>query len=85
MGISIHEVRVWRALSAEWRTILELASAAGVARRTASLHCGRFVEMGLAERAEVFPGYRFRRATTTGEISSSYAQQLEAAGRATGE
>ena len=82
MGTSIHEVRVWRALTAEWRTVLELAAAADVSRRTASLHCGHLTDIGLAERAEVFPGHRFRRAAIIQNLD--YERQLEAAGRAVG-
>ena len=60
--ISIHEVRVFDFVSKSgaWVTTQEIAAGAGVAPRTARAHALRFVEAGIFEQAEVFPGNRYR-------------------------
>jgi hypothetical protein len=56
--ISRHEVAVYRTLGVNaprWMTNAEIATAAGVARRTARLHTHRYARLGLIERAALFP------------------------------
>jgi predicted ArsR family transcriptional regulator len=60
--ISRHEVQIFRELlnATEWLSTSELAEQAGVSPRTARAHVTKLVGQGIAERAEVFPGYRYR-------------------------
>lgn len=61
IDISIHQVRLFRALKRDsWQTGIAVSKAAGVARRTASHHLQRFTEMGIVQRADVFPGPQYR-------------------------
>jgi hypothetical protein len=61
--VSLHEVKVWLALRGkpgQWLTNDEIAKEAGVKVRTARQYTFRFLKLGLLERAETFPAYRYR-------------------------
>ncbi len=65
--ISIHAVRVYallldRVATQEhgWVTANEIAAGAEVAPRTARAYAKRFVDLGIADLAEVFPAHRYR-------------------------
>ena len=62
--ISVHEVLVFKALERNrhrWVSNSELAShLPDVTLRTVRKHVARWVKLGLAEQASVFPGPRYR-------------------------
>jgi hypothetical protein len=61
--ISTHEASIFAifvAARGRWFTSKEIAEAAGVADRTARMHCRRFTELGILDHAAVFPGHRYR-------------------------
>jgi predicted transcriptional regulator of viral defense system len=79
--VSLHEVKVWRALRGkpgQWLTNEEIAKDSEVKVRTARQYTARFVKRGLLERAETFPAYRFRWVNKVAE-PSAYQQRIEAA------
>ena len=79
--ISPHQVRVYKVAAEKggWLSILELASAAKVVRRTAALHAGNFVEIGIFERKQVFPGHRFRLVERPNKRAQAFIKRLEEA------
>jgi hypothetical protein len=79
--VSLHEVKVWLALRGkpgQWRTNDEIAKEAGVKVRTARQYTFRLAKLGLLERAETFPAYKFRWANKVAE-PNAYQQRIEAA------
>jgi hypothetical protein len=77
--ITAHELRVYRLLQARrgrWLTTEQIAEGAEVAGRTARHHALRLARLGVADRWEVFGGYRYRLAGDPAD----YVAQLEAAG-----
>jgi hypothetical protein len=77
--ISRHETAIYRVLhgsAPRWLTNAEIAKAAGVARRTARLHTQRYAELGLIERAAVFPGHRFRWSIEAERRNADYVGRL---------
>jgi hypothetical protein len=66
--VSRHDVEVYRVLRANrdrWMSNLDIAGAAvGVAPRTVRAATLRFAELGVVDRFELFPGYRYRLADT---------------------
>ena len=81
--ISRHEVQIFRELLATtgWLSTTELAEQAGVSARTARAHVTKLVGEGIVERAEVFPGYRYRIAQ---RATGDYLGQLRNAATALG-
>lgn len=79
--ISIHEARAYLAFrTAEgWMTSKDLAARAGIAPRTARLHALRFVQLGIVDQAEVFPGHRYRLSPNARNRNLAYLQRLEQA------
>ena len=78
--ISEHEIRFWKALHLrEWQTSRELAEAAGVAPRTARAFALKFVRLGIAEQAEVFPGHRYRVSPFAEKRNRGYVDRLHVA------
>jgi DNA-binding CsgD family transcriptional regulator len=66
---------VFLASRGRWFTSKEIAEAAGVANRTARMHCRRFTELGIVDRAAVFPGHRYR-LSSAGEWNADYLRRL---------
>jgi DNA-binding transcriptional ArsR family regulator len=61
--ISLHLVRVVdyvRSQHGSWVTAGEIAEQAGMAGRTARSHARALAGLGIFDRVEVFPGYRYR-------------------------
>lgn len=80
--ISIHQARAFRALqrSADrWMTARELAEKAKVAPRSARAFAKRFVDNGVADQAEVFPGHRYRLSPMAAKRNTGYLKRLEEA------
>lgn len=78
--VSVHEVRVYKALTNGWQTAKEIGDATkGVASRTVRAHLHRLVALGIADQAEVFPGHRYRRSVKAVQRNRSYVQRLELA------
>lgn len=81
-SISIQEVRVYQALRAhpgQWLSNHDVADEASVAERTARAHTARFVELGIAEVAELSPSYRYRLKERSALTDASYLDRLEQA------
>jgi len=80
--ISIHELSVWLALkrAGKWITNDELfAMVDGVRPRTVRTHTKKFVELGLVDLAEVFPGHRYRISEMASKRNKAYVLRLDAA------
>src|SRR5438309_558618 len=81
-SISIQEIRVFQTLRAhagEWLTNHEIAEEAAVADRTARAHTAHFVEVGIAEVAELFPAHRYRLTDRASLTDAGYFDRLEQA------
>lgn len=80
--ISEHMVRVFAALQAgEWMTATAVATASGVARRTARAHLSDLFRDGLLERRETFGGYHFRIRAAPGDRAAATKQAIVEAGQ----
>jgi hypothetical protein len=81
--ISLHEVKVWRALKANaerWMTNKEIAAlVSGVAPRTVRAKTIKLVMLGLLDQAEVFPAHKYRVAEKARQRNASYVLRLEGA------
>lgn len=80
--ISAHEVRVFECLrgaKGKWLTAKDVAVATEVADRTARAHLSKFVKLGIADQAEVFPAHRYRLAEKAGKRNAGYLLRIEAA------
>jgi hypothetical protein len=81
-SISIQEIRIYQALVAhagQWLTNREIAEEAAVAERTSRAHTAHFVQLGIAEVAELFPAHRYRLKDRAGVTDTSYIDRLEQA------
>jgi hypothetical protein len=77
--ISEQEVKFYCALNGEWKTSSKLAEMAKISPRTSRMYSLKFVRLGLADRAEVFPAHRYRLSDKAGKRNISYVQRLEEA------
>lgn len=80
--VSIHEVRIFQYLQSVkggWVTAKDVGEKARVAPRTARAHLLRFVQLGVADQAEVFPAHRYRLAAKADKRNGSYVLRLETA------
>lgn len=78
--ISIHEVKVFLALKdAKWKTNKELSEETKIPNRTVTFKTKKFVDLGICDLAEVFPGHRYRLADKASKRNSSYMKRLEQA------
>jgi hypothetical protein len=78
--ISSHEVQIYQALrdaTGHWMTAGEIGEGATVASRTARHRCLRLVDIGVFERARVFPAYKYRLRTEQPSVALSYVTRLE--------
>ena len=84
-AISRHELAVVKVLAEagdEWVTSNDISARAGVAPRTARAHALNLVNLGIVDRAEVFPANRYRLAP--GASACDYFAQLIAAAEVLG-
>ena len=79
--VSIHECRVFLVLknNAKWMTNKEIATEASVANRTASFKTKKFVDLGICDIAEVYPGHRYRLSQKADKRNTAYMKRLEEA------
>jgi len=85
--ISIHEIRVCQALRSDtgrWFTSKDIAMAADVALRTANAHSRRLAQLGIVDRAEVFPGNRYRWSALAETRNGSYCDKIKSAAQVLG-
>ena len=85
--VSRHEVAVYRTLAEnrdDWMTSAEIASASGVAPRTARAHALKLVRLGLLDQAEVFPAHRYRLSEYASKRNRGYADRIARAADAFG-
>lgn len=75
--ISLHLLKVYLFAKRTdgWFTNAEVTKAAGISDRTARAHTKTLVDKGVLERAEVFPGHRFRLRL----INKAFAKKLDEA------
>lgn len=86
--ISIHELRIFRTLETaggKWLSSKAVAEQSRVSPRTARGHLLKFVQLNIAEQAEVFPGHRYRLATLASKRNPGYMLRLERAAEVFGE
>lgn len=77
--ISLHEATVYLLLvnnRDRWFTSKELAAEANVSGRSARLFAAKLAEMGIADRLETYPGYRYRIAAGSQRRHAEYIQRL---------
>lgn len=79
--ISRHEIAFFHAAKSAdgWRTAKELADTAGIAHRTGRAFALKFVRLGIADQAEVWPAHRYRWSKMADKRNRSYVQRLEQA------
>ena len=80
--VSLHQVKVYlavKAAGASWLTANDIATAAGVAPRTARAHALKLVNLGIFDQAEVLPAHRYRLAATADKRNKGYALRIEQA------
>lgn len=79
--ISEHEVRFFIAVKngGGWKTSKQLATEAKISPRTARAYAVKFVQLGICDLAEVFPGHRYRVADKAKRRNAAYMLRLEQA------
>lgn len=79
--ISLHQVKIYRQLvaSKQWMTNKELAAQTGVSLRNVAYHTKRFVDLGICDQAEVYPGHRYRFSDKANKRNASYVLRLKQA------
>lgn len=79
--ISLHQLRIFHFVHTanRWVTNHEIAQGAKVAPRTAREHSKRFVEGGIFDQAEVFPGHRYRFSDKAEKRNKAYMLRLQQA------
>lgn len=79
--ISDKEIKFFMSLrsSPGWKTSKEVANAAKCSPRTGRMYALKFVRLGIADLAEVFPEHRYRIAERASRRNASYIQRLEQA------
>jgi len=65
--------------SKHWKAARDLAKEAGVAERSGRLYALKFVRLGLADVAEVYPCHRYRYSEKAGKRNTVYLQRLDQA------
>ena len=82
--VSLHEVKIWKALTErpkDWLTNKEIADRSKIKPRTVRAHTLKLVAFGLLEQAEVFPSHRFRIAATETARRHPHLKALEQAAK----
>lgn len=79
--ISLHEVLVWQAFDATWKTANDVSQSlkGKVAARTVRAHAHKLVALGLLDVMEVFPGHRYRASEKASKRNMGYFQRLQKA------
>src|SRR4051794_30031004 len=80
--ISLHLVKVVefvRSRGGAWVTAAEIAGYTGMAGRTARVHADALAERGVFERADVFPGRRYRYASASAANQRAFLDRIEEA------
>jgi DNA-binding transcriptional ArsR family regulator len=78
--VSIHEVKVFRALQASdgWVSNRELSDGIlGVAYRTVRAHTMKLVRAGIADQADVFPAHKYRLSKLAGKRNAAYMNDTQ--------
>ena len=77
--VSVQEVKAFLALSRApaWLTNAELAHMVdGVAARTIRAYTLKFVKLGIADQAELFPAHKYRFSQMASKRNRAYVQRL---------
>jgi len=80
--VSLHQIKVYLAVKAsgnDWITAKDIAERASVAPRTARAHALKLVNLGIFDKAEVFPAHRYRLAEMADKRNKGYALRIEQA------
>lgn len=77
--ISDKEAKFFLALkkATGWTTAKELSVEAGCSERTGRMYALKFVRLGLADLAEVFPAHRYKFAEKAQRRNAAYVQRME--------
>lgn len=77
--ISTHEVAVFNYLKANdrWLSNEELSRALDMSKRTVRSKTKKFLDLGLCDVAEVFPGHRYRFSDKANKRNAAYLKRLE--------
>ena len=84
--ISLHEVRLFRAMEAaagQWLTSQEIAERADIDQRTARAHAKKLSGLRILEVIELYPGYRYR-LSTKNDRDRAHIERLNRAAEAFG-
>jgi len=84
--VSLHRLYVWKYVekSGCWLTNDEIAKGANVALRTARSHSKALSDLGLFDRAEIFPAHRFKMSDKAAARNQGYLQRLQQAAEVVG-
>jgi predicted DNA-binding transcriptional regulator len=79
--ISAHQIRIFRFVEerGEWLSNREIAAGTEMSERTVRAHTKCFVDEGIFEQREVYPGYRYRFNSQASKRNKAYLQRLEQA------
>jgi hypothetical protein len=60
--VSLHQLRIFEFVrdAGRWVSLKDIVAGTAAARKTADVHCRRFVNLGIFDLAEVWPGHRYR-------------------------
>ncbi len=85
--ISLHQLRVFEFVrdAQKWVSIKDIVGATGSARKTVDIHCRRFVNLGIFDQVEVWPGHRYRVAELAGKRNAAIMERLRKAREAFGD
>lgn len=85
--ISLHQLRIFEFVrdAARWVSLKEIVAGTASARKTADVHCRRFVNLGVFDRAEVWPGHRYRLSEMAEKRNAAIIERLRKAREAFGE
>ncbi len=75
--ISIHEIKVFTALeSKSWKTNKDLSEETKIPLRTVSFKTKKFVDLGICDLAEVYPGHRYRLSDKASKRNKAYFDRI---------
>jgi len=79
--ISEQEVKIYLAMksSTKWITNKSISEITKIPLRTVAFKTKKFVDLGLCDLAEVFPGHRYRLSAKADKRNLSYVKRLEQA------
>lgn len=79
--VSLHQLKVYLFVrdAKKWVTNVDITNGVGFSNRTVRMHTKNFVELGIFDHVEVFPGHRFKVADKPEVRNKAYFQRLQQA------